>query len=181
MTQSMPCFHHDAVDGVEKQLVQTVLLQQTAELQQRCRVGHIFLQKVDSDELPHGVAVVDRVLRPLVGQIEPYLQQIHPQHELDPLGRTAALSAGVKGHDDTDPLIPRNDLIHDFKKHFAFGLALAIAVLKITERLLLHITHRLLFRCLYYTISAPVWGGLNQRFLRYCRIRRGICVRYTRS
>ena len=57
------------------------------------------------------------------------LNQIHPQHEFDPLGRTTALSAGVKGHDDTCPFIPRNDLIHEFKEFLAFGLTLSIAVL----------------------------------------------------
>ena len=78
--EHMPRFHHHAVDGVEKQLVQAVLFQQTTELQQRRCVGRVFLQKADPDELPHGVAVVDRVLCSFVGQVEPYLQQIHPQH-----------------------------------------------------------------------------------------------------
>ena len=39
--EHMPRFHHDAVDGVEEQLVQAVLFQQMAELQQRRRIQKI--------------------------------------------------------------------------------------------------------------------------------------------
>jgi len=56
------------------------------EVQQRCGVGHLLLQKVDAHEFAKGIAVIDGVFNALIRQREPALQQIHPQHFSIPFG-----------------------------------------------------------------------------------------------
>ena len=88
-----------AVDGVKKQLSDPLLLQQMPEVQQGRSIRDILLKKVDSHESAHGIAVINGVFHALVGQIEPALQQIHPQHGFDFDGRTASFSGGVVRYD----------------------------------------------------------------------------------
>ena len=82
-------------------------------------------QKVDPHEFTHGIAVVNGVFHSLVGQAEPALQQVHPQHSLDLNGRTASFPTGVVRHYQGYPLVPRDDLIHDFQKFFPLRFLLA--------------------------------------------------------
>ena len=135
--EHMPGFYHYAVDGVKKQLVQTMRFQQPTELQQRSSIGSVIVSIL-------AVTLISSVFCSFIGQIEPHLKQIHSQHLLNSLGRTTTFSAGIKGYDDPDPLTPWNDLIHYFKELLTLGLALPIAVLNIAERLLLHLRHHLL-------------------------------------
>ena len=54
--------HHDTVNCVKKQLVQTVCLQQMAEFTQCCFNWHGFCHEVDTREFPHGIAIVNSIL-----------------------------------------------------------------------------------------------------------------------
>src|SRR5690554_1792086 len=76
------------------------------EMQQRGGVRHLFFHEIQSHELPHRIAVVDRVFHALIRQVEPALHQVHPQHLLDPHGRSAALSLRVVRCHERDPFIP---------------------------------------------------------------------------
>ena len=89
-------------------------------MQQCGGVRHVFFKKVDPHEFTHGIAVVYGVLHTLIGQIEPALQQVHPQHDLDLNGWTSSFPAGVVGHDQRHPFLPWNDLVHDLQKFFPF-------------------------------------------------------------
>lgn len=128
--------YHDAVDGVKEQLIQTVFLQQVPELAKRCLVRDILRHEINAGELTHGIAVVDRVLGGRIGEVEPDLQQIHPQHPLDTHGRTPPLAAGVIRRNDADPLIPRDNLVHDFEELFPSRFLLPATVFNIRKGLL---------------------------------------------
>ena len=131
--------HHPACplqavfDCVKKQLDQPLRLQQTSEVRQGRGIWDILLKKIDPHEFPHGVAVVNGVLHSLVEQIEPTLQQIHPQHHPDPDWQMAALSTGVVGHDQRYPFVPWDDLVHDFQEFFPLCFLLPATVLHIAE------------------------------------------------
>ena len=58
----MTGLHHDTVNCVKKQLVQTVCLQQMAEFTQCCFIWHGFCHEVDTREFPHGIAIVNSIL-----------------------------------------------------------------------------------------------------------------------
>ena len=127
------------VDSVEEQLPKAMLLQQMAKLQQRCGVGNVLLEEIDSHEFPHGIAVIDRVLHPLIREGEPALQQVHPQHDLDLNRRTAPLSGWIVRDDQRYPFIPWNNLIHDLQKFFPLCLLFPTAVFHIAEAFLFHL------------------------------------------
>lgn len=65
-----------------------------SELQQGCRIRNLFRHKIYAKKTTHGVAVIYGVLCPFVGQVEPCLHQIHPQHRLDTPNRSPMLSTG---------------------------------------------------------------------------------------
>ena len=90
------CLHHHPVDGLKKQFVQPMFLQQMPEIQQRRLIRHTVLQKINPGKLSHGIAVVDSVLRARIGQVEPDLQQIHPQHQFQINGWSAVLSCWIR-------------------------------------------------------------------------------------
>ena len=91
-------------------------------------IPNSFGHKVNDRKFPHSITVIYGILGVLVGQIEPDLKQIHPQHFLDTHGRTAALSLQIVELDNTYPFIPVNDLVHDFQKSLPLAFLLAEAV-----------------------------------------------------
>ena len=125
--------YHDAVDCIKEQLVQSVCFQKMTEFAQRCFIRNRFRHEVNACEFSHGIAVVDGVLSSRIGQVEPDLKQIHPQHFLNAHRWTAALSLGIVGFDNTDPLVPGNDLVHDFQKFLPLRFLLAEAVFDISK------------------------------------------------
>ena len=134
----MPCLNHNAVDRIKKQLVQSVCFQKMTEFAQRCFIRYCFRHEVNAREFPHGIAIIYGILRCWIGQIEPNLKQIHPQHFLNSHGRTTASSLGIVGLDYIYPFIPRNDLVHDFQKFFPLRFLLAETVLNVCKCFLLH-------------------------------------------
>ena len=125
--------YHDAVDCIEKQFVQAVCLQKMTEFAQRCFIRNRFRHEVNACEFSHGIAVVNGVFSSRVGQVEPDLKQIHPQHFFNAHGRTATFSLGIVGFDNTNPLIPGNDLVHDFQKFLPLRFLFAEAVFDIRK------------------------------------------------
>lgn len=93
LAQRQPALGQMNIDAFEQLGRQIVLFQQATNLQQRRGVCHLRARKIDADKLPHGLAVVDRILHSLVGQTEPLLREIHPQHarHADRLGADARL------------------------------------------------------------------------------------------
>ena len=118
-------------------LAQSVVVDELAELAQRRRVWHALRREVQSHELPHGIAVVDRVLNRLVRQVEPRRQQVHPEHYLNATRRTATVILVVVRLDHRHDLIPRRDRVHRLKKFVPLRLPLPHRVLQVRETLLL--------------------------------------------
>ncbi len=91
---------------------QIVPLQQVTEVQDRRLVRHRLATEVDADEPPHGQRVIQRLLRRRVRQIEPVLQEVHPQHPLQPDRRAAVAGLGVERLDQRAQFAPRHHLLH---------------------------------------------------------------------
>ena len=136
--------HHEArllksfLDVIENCFSKVVLLQQMSELQQGGCIRYLLLQEVDPDEVPHSVAVVDRILKAFVRQVEPDLKQVHPEHYFDPARRTAALPGGIVRQNLADPVSPWNDLVHFTKELLLLCDALPSTVFHVAEGHLIH-------------------------------------------
>jgi hypothetical protein len=121
------------VDGAKEALAKVVGFEQVAEFQQRRGVGHALGREVDAGEVPHGLAVVDGVFERFVGQAIPLLEEIHPQDALQPNGRAAALALGIKGREDGEQVLPRDDLFHAGEEFLAAGRLLFVCKLGLGE------------------------------------------------
>ena len=108
------------------------------EFAQRCFIRNRLRHEVNACEFSHGIAVVDGVLGRRIGQVEPDLKQIHPQHFFNVHGRPATLPIGVVGFNHADPLVSGNDLVHDFQKFLPLRFLLAVAVFDVRKCFLLH-------------------------------------------
>ena len=60
-----------------------MFLKKMTEFEQCCCIRNLLIIKVYPHECSHGVTVVYCVLYSNIGQIKPYLQQIHTQHCFD--------------------------------------------------------------------------------------------------
>ena len=80
------------VDFLEDPLGQGMLLQQVTEAQQRGRIRHTLDGQIDTDEVTHGLAVVDGILQRFIGQGIPLLQKVNAQHALQANGWSASLA-----------------------------------------------------------------------------------------
>lgn len=95
---------------------------------------------MDTGKLPHGIAVINGILRHGVGQAEPNLKQVH-LCSIFSMTIAATFALGIIRLNDTDPFAPGNDFVHDFQKFFPLGFLLAQAVLNICEGFLFHNQH----------------------------------------
>ena len=66
-------------------------------------------------------------------------------------------SNGIVGLDDTNPLVPGNDFVHDFQKLLPLGFLLAEAVLDIGKCFLLHCLHHRCFDGGIIPYLEPLW------------------------
>jgi hypothetical protein len=98
-----------------------VLFQQTPELQQGGAVGYALSAQVDAHEAAQSGAVQQRFLARLIGQVEPVLHEVHPQHALQPDRRAAVAGLGVVRLDHLAQRLPRDDLVHRGQEHIALG------------------------------------------------------------
>ena len=125
-----PAVHHPAVLFKEfparrkVPLAQSVVVDEFAELAQRRCIRHALRCKVQSHELPHRVAVIDRVLHSLVRQVEPCRQQVHPKHDLYAPRFTAQVILVVVWLDHRHDLIPRCDRVHRLQEFIPLRLPL---------------------------------------------------------
>src|SRR5207244_11673115 len=79
-------------------------------------VGHRLTSEVDADKLPHRRRIVKRLLRRRVRQIEPLLQEIDPQHPLDPDRWPAIARLRIEWLDQRTQSRPRYHPLHLGKK-----------------------------------------------------------------
>ena len=149
------CLLKTLFDVVEDGFSDIVFFQQVPKLQQGGRIRNLFLQEIDSYEVPHSVAVVDRILETFVRQVEPNLKQIYPEHYFDPARRTAALPLGIVQKNLVDPVGSWNDVIHFPKELFLLSDTLPSAVFHVAESHLIHTFNPLYLLAswyFYYTI-----------------------------
>lgn len=71
-------------------------LKQVAELQQRRGVPDPLTTQIDTEKPAQRLGVVDRVFQPFVREPEPLLQEVHPQHPLQPDRWTPASALGIQ-------------------------------------------------------------------------------------
>lgn len=110
------------LDESEDSFAEAVRLQQVAELAHRGLVGRALAPQVDAHEGAHGARVVERFFDGGVREVEPLLQEVDPQHPLQPHGRTpGAVVLGVKRFDQRTQLAPRHHAIHVGEKLLAAG------------------------------------------------------------
>ena len=99
-------------DGVKERLPEPVRLKQMAELADGGLVRDRPVAQIDPDKGPHDRRVVQRFLHRGVGQIEPVLEEVQPQHALQSDGRATVPDLGVHRFDVATQLAPRHDAIH---------------------------------------------------------------------
>ena len=98
----------------------------------------------------------ERILDAFIRQIEPVLNQIHPQHQFDSSRRTSSLPCRIDWHDQGNPSLPWYDGIHLLQKLFLLCDSLSMAVFHIAECHLRHAVSpdypRICTLLLYHTI-----------------------------
>ena len=133
-----------------------------SELQQGCRIRNLFRHKIYAKKTTHGVAVIYGVLCPFVGQVEPCLHQIHPQHRLDTPNRSPMLSLRIVRSDHFYPCFPRDDLFHLVEKFLPLRRLFPVSVFNIRQcYLIFHTAHLPCFAFLYYTTFQIFLQGLH--------------------
>ena len=110
--QQQPLRGEQLLDRLEDRRGQPVLLEQVAEAQDRRLVGHHVVPELDAGEPPHRLAVVDRVLGLRVGEIEPLLQEVDPQHLLEPQRLPPLPGLRIVRLDQREQLRPRDHGVH---------------------------------------------------------------------
>jgi hypothetical protein len=91
---------------------EVVLLQAVPEPQDRGLVGHHVLAQLDARKPPHRLAVVDRVFGLGIREIEPLLEEVDPQHLLEPQGLAALPGLRIVGRDHGEQLLPGDHAVH---------------------------------------------------------------------
>ncbi len=128
----------------EQGLAQLVSLQQATKLQQRGRVRHPLAAQVDADKATQRRAVQQRLLARRIGQIEPVLHEVHPQHALQPHRGTTVARLRVVRLDHPAQLTPRHDLLHRRQERISPRRPAVLFVLRVLidaycQGLLLHV------------------------------------------
>src|SRR5690606_9033181 len=126
-------------DGLEQCSGQTMLFEQSPELEQRGRIRGRLARQIDANETADRLAVVERVFHALTGQPEALLRDVHAQHPLQANWRTAASrTLGVERFERADHRRPRRDSLDLCQKALAPGLLLLVGVLEVGKTGLLH-------------------------------------------
>lgn len=114
------------MDGFENPFAQVVRFEQPPEFQEGGGIGHAGGGQINAGKPPHRLAVVAGVLAGFVGQTIPLLQEINPQHPLQPEGRAATLPLRIEGLYHRQQSRPGDDLLHPRQKLLATGNLLFI-------------------------------------------------------
>ncbi|CAM2157632.1 hypothetical protein PT2222_420044 [Paraburkholderia tropica] len=127
----------------EEPLTQLVLLKQAPEFEQRCRIRYGFAAQINAHKATQAGAVIQSLFASEVGQIEPVLHEVNPQHALQTNRRATVAAFRVIRFDYRTQFGPRNDGVHRVKKlvasrAFASGLEPRTLIRGHRERLLLH-------------------------------------------
>jgi len=106
--EQQPLLGQMNIDRRKNALGQLVLFQQATELEQGGGVRCAFPGQVNADEAPDGLAVVNGVLDPLVGQPKALLGNVHAQHPLHANRRAAtSFALGIERLDRRNQRRPR--------------------------------------------------------------------------
>lgn len=73
-------FIEAAVDIGKKFLAKLICFKHMSELKQGSRIRHLLFMEIYMHKGTHSVTVVDRILDSFIGQIKPYLHEIHAKH-----------------------------------------------------------------------------------------------------
>jgi hypothetical protein len=103
----------------EQGRTQIVCLQQAAKLQQRGRVGHALTAEVDAHEAAQRGTVEQCVFAGPIGEVEPVLHEVHPQHALQPDGRAAVAGLRLVRLDHAAKRVRRHHALHRGQEHVA--------------------------------------------------------------
>ena len=131
-----------AVHLGEDALAQFVPLEQMTELAHRRLVRRRLAAKIDAHEAAHRRRFIQSVLDRRVGQVEPLLQKVNPQHPLDAHRRTALAGVRIVWLHQRHQLGPRNHHLHLRKKLRSTRLPpKPLKSSRYRQRLLLHPNH----------------------------------------
>jgi len=117
--QQQPPFFQQASDRIEDRLSQPMALQQVAKAQNRALIRHHLVAQLHPRETPHRFAIVNRIFRLRVRQIEPLLQEVNPQHLLHSQRLSSVARLRIVRCDQPKQPRPRNHRIHLGQKPFA--------------------------------------------------------------
>ena len=92
-----------------------------AELRNGGFVGHRLPTEVDVRETARGNRFIQGFLGPRVGEIEPLLEEVNPEHALKTYGRPAVLALGIMGRDHRAQIRPGHHLLHVGEELLATG------------------------------------------------------------
>ena len=115
---------------VEQRPGQVMLLQPMAEVQHRRRVRNRRHRQINAGKAAQRLAVVERVLKGLVGQPVPLLQKVQPQHPFQPDRRPTAFALRVKRPQTFNQTRPRHHLLHLSQKFVATRLLFLTGVFR---------------------------------------------------
>lgn len=104
------------VDRGQDRVAQIVLLQQMPEPQDRAFVGQSAHRAFQPRELPVQRHIVQRLFHRWIAQPEPLLQQVNPQHHLQPHRRATRLALRVVRLDQRRQILPRHHPRHLFEE-----------------------------------------------------------------
>ena len=109
------------VDLPEEFLPEMVFLKQMTELQDGRFIRHRLPAEVDTHEPAHGDRFIQGLFRSRIGEVEPLLEKIDPEHAQKPHRRPTVLALRVIGCDHRAKVLPGHDLLHVRKELLATG------------------------------------------------------------
>ena len=117
-----PVFLEVLVHQMKQLISQIVLLHQMAELANRSLVRRGFAPQVDAHKTTQRLGIVQCFFGSRIGEIEPVLQEMNPQHSLNTDGASAgSLRLGVERLNGLAQIFPGNDGLHLLKELFLAG------------------------------------------------------------
>jgi len=132
------CRFHYTIYRFKKLFAKMIFFNHVTKFQKRSCVGYLLTHEIYFHKFTECITVINRVLYSLIGKIEPYLQQIHPEHCFYSFGRSAALAIGIIRAHIFYPLLPWDYFFHYVKKFFSLCCSLPITVFHIAECYLFH-------------------------------------------
>ena len=105
-------FTQEVAHGGEDGGGEVVLLQEVAEPQDRGLVGDHVLAQLDARKPPHRLAVVDGVFGLGIREIEPLLEEVDPQHLLEPQRLAPLPGLWIVGLDHGEQVLPGDHAVH---------------------------------------------------------------------